>query len=355
MDNKVIIAIAAVIVLVCAGAGIALAQNGGEGEKEHTVTVQNSLGEEVEVTLPLKSVCVVNTNAAEFLQILGATKVVTTVDNTIRKDMPEIYGGLDSVGDYKAPDQSVITDAKTSLLICQSSSRSLSADTETSLEENCGITVLRLDCYGSTMLSDVETLVTLLESSTAFEKFEEYKDMCSTVRNTVITKSESVSDDLSYLLYFTSNKAFYNVNSELDTIPSSIGGHNCLGDIVKPGKGVSDKPSGEALYNYMQESDVDYIFIRGTAGKTPLECYEAYLAYDANFNLADCSAGENQNIYVIHTDVLSGPRDFIGYVCLAEIYGVDTGYDYDELVKDFNTKYGFGATYSYIISAFPVA
>jgi len=353
MNSKVIAAIAAVIILVCAGAGIALAQNnGGNGEQEHTMTVKNSLGEDVTVTLPLKSICVVNSNAAEFLQIVGTADRVKAVDSAIKTDLSDIYGNAANVGSYKTPDKDVILSSGCKLVISQSSSRSLSADTEAALKES-GITVLRLDCYGTTMFDDVATLVKILESSSCSQKFDEYKTAYNTVKSAVLSKSASLGDSASYLLYFTSNKAFYNEKSELNGVVSSVGGHNCLTDIVAPGSGVSNKPAAESLYDYMKTNSVDYVIIRGTTGTTAQSSYDGYLSYGGTYDLSDCTAGQNKHIYVVHTDVLSGPRDYIGYVCIAEIFGIDTGYDYDQMVKDFNTKYGFSATYSYIISAFP--
>ena len=71
-----------------------------------------------------------------------------------------------------------------------------------------------------------------------------------------------------------------------------------------------------------------------------------------NFN--ELNVVENKNIFVIETDVLSGPRDYIGYVCIAEAFGIDTGLDYNELVNYFNKKYGFDVKYGYIMEQSPV-
>ena len=52
--------------------------------------------------------------------------------------------------------------------------------------------------------------------------------------------------------------------------------------------------------------------------------------------------------------MLSGPREYIGYVCLAEAFGIVTGLDYYELVNSFNKKYGFDVKYGYIMEQSPV-
>ena len=70
MDRKIVsIAIVAVALIIVAGAIVLIGDNGGDDT--HTVVIKDSLGNDVEVTAPVTSFCTVNTNAAEFFQMLS--------------------------------------------------------------------------------------------------------------------------------------------------------------------------------------------------------------------------------------------------------------------------------------------
>ena len=51
--------------------------------------------------------------------------------------------------------------------------------------------------------------------------------------------------------------------------------------------------------------------------------------------------GTDSNVFVIDSDLLSGPMDYIAYVSLGEIIGIDTGYSVKDLAKQYESKYGF--------------
>ncbi|MBR2255500.1 MAG: hypothetical protein IJ856_06825, partial [Candidatus Methanomethylophilaceae archaeon] len=117
---------------------------------------------------------------------------------------------------------------------------------------------------------------------------------------------------------------------------------------------VTSKPSAEAVYDYDQQGKLGYVFIRVISGNPPETDYASFLKTVKSLSgFQDMNVIKNRDVYVIETDVLSGPRDFIGYVCIAEAFGVDTGLDYEKLASEFNQRYGFDATYSYIMEQFP--
>ena len=375
MDRKVIMVIvAAVAIVIVAAAAIVMLGNGGSNDKEpeqtpdeptpapvvpHDVTITDSLGNTVTVTAPLTNVCTVNTNAAEFFKMLGVSDRISGAD-TATIDSLSAYKGVVNIGDYKDPSGEKIVSTGAKVVISQSSSRSLSAATEQALKDNYGITVLRMDFYGETMKQDVEEILKALESDSANTAYSGYRTLYDDTVKTVKDKSASLGSDASFLMLFTSMSktagTYYNDNSELGKIVTSIGGHNALNDMGVTSSSVTSKPSAEAVYDYDQQGKLGYVFIRGISGNPPETDYATFLNTGKSLSgFQDMNVIKNRDVYVIETDVLSGPRDFIGYVCIAEAFGVDTGLDYEKLASEFNQRYGFDATYSYIMEQFPAA
>ncbi len=363
MGSKItpIAIVAVALVIVAAGAFVLLGDKDGNDNntvEPHKVIIKDSLGNEVEVMAPVSAICTVNTNAAEFLQMLSLNKLVVGADDATIKSL-SIYKDVTNIGDYKNPVGEKVVSTGSKIVISQSSSRSLSASAEQALKDNYGITVLRLDCYGATMLSDVETLLKIVDSDKATKAFDEYKNNYEKVVSTVKDKASKVSGDPSFLFLFTSMSSkvgtYYNENSELGKIVASIHGHNALADMNVTSTTVTSKPAAEAVYDYDKKGSLGYVFVRGISGHTAEAEYQTFIKTGGGLDFNGLNVVKNKNVYVIETDVLSGPRDYIGYVCIAEVFGIDTGLDYNELVKSFNSKYGFDVEYSYIMKQFSAA
>ena len=318
------------------------------------VTIVDSLGNEITLQAPVTKLCTVNTNAAEFLKMLGVEKRVVGADSSTIKSLGKIYAESTDIGDYKTPSGEKIVSTGSKVVISQSSSRSLSEATEQALKDNYGITVLRIDCYGETMHKDVQEILKILISEDANKKYEEYKKTYDEVVSKVKSTSASITGDPSFLMMFTSMSStkgtYYNVNSELGKIVASIHGHNALTDMgVAPGKGVSSSPEPEVIYDYDTAGNLDYVFIRSVTGSTAAKDFETFIKSGGSYNFNQLNVVKNKKVFLIETDVLSGPRDYIGYVCIASAYGINTGLNYDTLVSEFNEKYGFEVTYEYIL------
>ncbi len=361
--NTKVVAIVAISILVIAGIGIVI-YNSNNGSKdtpieERDVIITDSLGREVTVHAPITKMCTVNTNAAEFFQMLGVSDRVVGADDVTISSLSK-YKDVVNIGDYKTPSGEMIASTGSKIVISQSSSRSLSEATEQALKDNYGITVLRMDFYGETMMRDVEQFLKVLISNDADKAFESYRTVYNDVVKQVEDRAKPVSGDPSFLFLFTSMSktegTYYNENSELGKIVEAIHGHNALKDMGVTSKTVTSKPSAEKVYDYDQEGKLDFVFVRGVSGNAASKDYQTFLGTGKAIEGFDSmNVIQNRNVYVIETDVLSGPRDYIGHVCIAEAFGIDTGLDYEELVKDFNTKYGFDVNYPYIMAQFPAA
>ena len=358
--------LAAVIVVAGATTAMVLINNNGEEKDSDStpeprdVVIKNSLGEDITVKAPVTSFCTVNTNAAEFFKILGVDNRIVGADSSSAKTLEYIYKDITDIGDYKNPSGEKIVSTGAKYVISQSSSRSLSAATEQALKDNYGITVLRMNFYGETMMQDVQELLKILISEEAEDEFKDYKETYDGIIETVMTKSKTATGDPAFLMFFTSMSAtegtYYNDKSELGKIVTSIHGHNALNDIdFNQGKTVSSKPSKESIFNLDQNNGIDIVFIRGVDGKTAAQAFAVFENSLKPYDTDTMKVVSAKNVYVIHTDIMSGPRDFIGYVCIAEAYGIDTGLDYEKLVSDFNEDYGFEIEYDFIMTQFPTA
>ncbi len=359
MEFKPIYIIAIIVaVIAVTGGAVLLGDNSDSGNDEpvepRDVTITDSLGNEITVTAPITKFCTVNTNAAEFFVMLGVEDRIVGADSTTVEDLGYIYDDVVNIGDYKTPSGELIVSTEAKYVISQSSSRSLSADTEQALKDNYGITVLRLDFYGENMMRDAQELLKILIDDDANDEFNDYKTTYDSVVSTVNAKAASATADDSFLIYTPSMGAYYNDNSELGKIVKSIHGHNALNDIGdSPGKKVTSKPSAEKIYELDQSGGLGFLFIRGTGAADAVTDYDAFKSTGSAYpNFAE-KVLASKHVYVINTDVVSGPRDYIGYVCFAEAFGIDTGLDYEKLVNDFNEDNGFNTKYNFVMAQFP--
>ena len=368
MNANALIAVIAVAVLVGGGIGIyAIVKDNGSGDDKkeiepRDVTIKDSLGNDVTVTAPITKVCSVNTSAAEFFKILGVNDRIVGMDTSGKTALGSVYKDVTDIGDYKTPSGEKIAQTGAKYVISQSSSRSLSTETEQALKDNYGITVLRMDFFGETMMQDVEQLLKILIDEDADKAFQGYKatydDIVAKVKaKTDAYKAAHPDANPSFLFLFTSMSStegtYYNEKSELGKITAGLHGHNALTDMGVTSKTSTSKPSAEKVYDYDEAENLDYVFIRGVDGSTAKDDYATFINTGGNLHFENLNVVADRNVYVIHTDVLSGPRDYVGRVCICEAFGISTGLDYGKLVNDFNEKYGFGVSYQYIMQRMP--
>ena len=368
MNSNVIIVAIVAVVIVGAGAGVYIALNNGNsdsGEKEiepRDVTIKDSLGNDITITAPITKVCTVNTNAAEFFQMLGVNERIVGMDTSGKAALGKTYENVTDIGDYKTPNGEKIAQTGAKYVISQSSSRSMSTETEQALKDNYGIIVLRMDFFGETMMTDVEELLKILISDSASTAFEEYKTTYNNVISTVKNVTKDVSGNPSFLFLMASMSStagtYYSTSSELSKIVTDLHGHNAQTDMNVTSKTSTFKPAASKVLEISSEGhdNLGYVFIRGTDGQTAAQSYQVFLNTGGDMEFADnLKVVEHRHVYVINTDVLSGPRDYIGRVCIANAYGIDVGLNSLELVNQFNQKYGFEISYSYIMTQFPAA
>ncbi|MFA6710531.1 MAG: ABC transporter substrate-binding protein [Candidatus Methanomethylophilaceae archaeon] len=350
--NSKIAALIMVAIVVIAGTAVYYVYSDDQKDSdtiEGNVTITDSLGNEITIEAPVNKICVTSSNAAEFLQILGVADRVTCIDTDTKELLANIYGDARDIGKYNNPNGEIMLSENTKILISQSSSRSLSTAAEEALESNYGITVIRLDCYGETMLRDIEQLALLLGSKSVNDALEGYMDQYESITEHVLSKV--TPSESNFLFAFTSMKKYYNQNSELSKIVESLGVTNYTRELSSVGSGVSTDIDSETIWDADQSGGISYLFIRGLSNSTGQTSYQSFLDnFEGSYDFRDLNVSDSGNTYVLETDIMSGPRDFVGYVVLAEVLGIDTGLEESalELANEFNEKYGFSEEYSWL-------
>ncbi|MGN1045330.1 MAG: hypothetical protein ACI4Q9_05190 [Candidatus Methanomethylophilaceae archaeon] len=344
MKTNMIVAICLAALVVAGGAAVVIGNQNNDTTQD-SITVNDSLGNDVTLPFPIKKIATVNTHAAEFLEIVGASDLVVAADNSTIDIFPEIYGGCVDLGKYNDPSGELAADAGVQVLICQSASRSFSAATESALLNNFNIKVLRLDCYGSTMLKDVEELLKLIDSADSNDRYDTYKEKRADIIDSINDAASLLPGEPGYMFMFATMGSFYNANSELNSAITAIHGKDVITKIMDGniGTGVTSKPSNENICNYDNETGIDYVFIRSIEGKSMDDAYQKLADYMSGLGLD--RPVKSARIFVIETDVLAGPKDYVGLACIAGLFGADIGVTPQELIADYNASFGLSETY----------
>ena len=188
-----------------------------------------------------------------------------------------------------------------------------------------------------------------VETNDAYEK---YVKMSNDVINTVITKASSSSTSDKTFLFYMSGKGFYNKTSSLSEITEKIYGKNALNSIPNLDlNGVTNSAGSDGIKEQVIALDaktpIDKLFIRGSSKVVDAASAKAFWSDDKNGLIKqseaykDLNAVKSNEVYVLNTNVMSGPLTYVGYVLIAEASGIDTGYDVSKLISDYNKAYGF--------------
>ena len=149
-----------------------------------------------------------------------------------------------------------------------------------------------------------------------------------------------------------SGKGFYNKTSSLSEITEKIYGKNALNSIPNLDlNGVTNSAGSDGIKEQVIALDaktpVDKLFIRGSSKVVDAASAKAFWSDDKNGLIKqseaykDLNAVKSNEVYVLNTNVMSGPLTYVGYVLIAEASGIDTGYDVSKLISDYNKAYGF--------------
>lgn len=345
----------AVVAVVCVGA-VAVYFGLSDDDKDGTITIVDGKGNTISLDAPLENTVVVNTNVPKAMKILGLEEKVvgigyasaTTSGNN--SALTALFPNLNSIPytkDITGESMAEITNC----VICPVSSMTLSTDQEADLN-NLNVIVIRLDCFGDTALEDLEKLTVLFgKTDSIMEAYSAYTGVFSDVVNTVKSKvaAAASTDDKTFLYYMESSSSFYNQTSEAGQMIESVYGKNALRGISSLSlTGVTSSATDDGLKEAIRDLDdlepIDKLFIRGktstsTEATAKTVWNDSVLSTDVLY--AGLSVLDTGEIYIFNSNMMSGTLSYVGYILLAEVCGISTGYDVAEVIGEYNTAYGF--------------
>lgn len=342
------ILVVAMMGIAAGGAAIYMLLDNDNTEEDWAIIVKDDAGKEIKLKGPLERVAVVNTNIPTFMKILGLQDKVVGMDHRTltEKEIATYYSGLVDFGDNKAMNGEKMLDNEVKHVLTPTS---MGVGNRDALEA-LGITVITVECFGETMIDDVDLLLKLFgsrdEQKAAAKK---YTDMYHGVVDAILKKAQDKrtaepSWNPSFLFQMASSKGdpFYTEIAQLSMIVEQIGGHNVVRDLgLVPATKQTIKISDAALIDYDQTTGLDYIFIRGTEGENHTWAYNKFLSLSNLEGWSELSPIKNRNVWYMDTRISSGAMTFIGYACIAEAYDIDTGNNLIGLMEEFNNEFGF--------------
>ncbi len=347
MDKKYM-AIIAVVILVVAGVAVyALTNNGSSNTDGDTVTITQNDGTTVTVSTPITSVCVVNTNAAEFLSILGLSDKVVGVSSTMKTQATEDWWAeRTDIGSYNTPNAEAILSTGSKVIIGQCTSMTI---TNVDALNAMGITVILLDCYGyETQVGDLKQLASLFKDNDATAIADSYESFFNDLVDTLKSATSKLTDDEKKTFISTmgtkASSKYYTGSAELSKMLEEICGlKNAVAEIDSSATSSSASISEGPIVEYYAENGIDLFVLRNSTtydqGESEINTFLSEHTVIKNSNMFS-------NIDVIKTvdsKVLSGPRCFVGMIYFITLMYPDLDLDgltVESAISDYNSTFG---------------
>lgn len=349
MANMKMIAVLIAAIIIGSAAGYALLTNTEANDKEgphmdeypSSVTITQNDGTKVTVETPVERVCVVNPNAAEFMQVLNVTDRVVGVSESIAKDTEfgYIYDDVPTIGTYGTPNGELMLELNCRLVIGQCTSMAIK---DTTVLEDLGISVVLLDCYGLDQGVDDLRQLAKLFGYEAQERAEKYIKTYNETVKAVAHATAALGDDVTAYMELSNGKA-YTSKAAMSSLIKLAGGHNIVIDLVDDPSSSTHQISNEAVIAYDNGRGPEYIFVREGSITDSAVAEQRYQAITSREGWSGLEAVKNDNVYIItQAGILSGPRIYIGLVYLFEAFhpGV-LDMTSAELLEEYNQAFGY--------------
>ena len=353
MSNTKMIAIAVVaIIAIAAVVAVATIDDDDNG----SITIVDGKGTTITLDGPVDGVVICNTNIPKAMKILGYEEKVKGIsfysdstDNQNWNIFSPLFPDAKHMSITKTiTGEEIISKAGVKYVIAPVSSMTVSESQETAFNK-LGITVIRLDCNGDSAFDDFEKLIKIFDGDKTNQDYEDYKSIYNGVVNTVLGKVAQAPSTagMTFLSYMESKDTFYNQTSAISAEIEKVFGKNATRSLTGLDlSGVTNDATQDGIREAVIALDgsdsIDKIFVRGsTKTTTESKALELWNACTVARNYSALSAIAAGEVYVLNSDIMSGPLSYIGFVYYAEICGVDTGYNATQLATEYNEKYGF--------------
>ncbi|RLB80738.1 MAG: hypothetical protein DRH24_10160 [Deltaproteobacteria bacterium] len=304
-------------------------------KREESIRIKDAMGRSVEVGLPVKRMVVLTSDALEVIRALKADNLVVGINTGIARD-PLFWPGLKdkpTVGRWMEPNYELIVELNPDIIIGYA--RHPSQDMEKKLA-TFGITVLRLDFYKiRTLLKEVEILGRILERK------KEARQLTDWYRKKMNFMQEKLKD----------------INDRPDVYVESYSKYHTTG----PGSGGHEICVLAGGYNIASNFSIPYpqITPEWVLAKNPhviikatslSNCYSMshpdplqsirneIMARPAWDNIR---ALQDDKVYVMASDIWTGPRAIIGTSYMAKWFHPDIfrNLDPEELHREYLEKF----------------
>ncbi len=275
-------------------------------------TVTDARGKQIEVPLPVKRIAVINENAMEILRMLQAMDHVVAVSDYIasRKSYWSELADLPKAGGWRSPNYEAIASVMPDLVLCYG--RSPGQEAERMLEP-VGAKVLRLDFYRTpAMIREVRDLAALLGKSERGEEFLQWR------RKAVDQIAEGVGRAKRapsvYLEGYSDYKTWGQGSGFFDMCVAA-GGRNVAAEIAIDSSLVT--PEWVVAKN--PEVIVKSPYFRDVYAQDKRQAMQALRESILNrHGWKNIPAVRNGRVYILNSDVCSGPSDAVGIAYMAK-------------------------------------
>lgn len=344
--NPKLIAIIAVIVIVVAGVAVVMNNNSNAVESDIVTITQND-GVKVDVKTPVTSVCVVNTNAAEFLSMVGLSDKVVGVSSTMKSKPAESWWAeRANIGTYKTVNGEALLETGSTVVIGQCTSMAIqNVDALKAL----GITVILLDCFGfDAQINDLRQLISIFDDSDAMALVDKYESFFNEIVDTISLASSTITDvqrkTFVSSMGIDATAKYYTGASELSYMLCNVCGmKNAINEIDSSITSPSAMIYEEAIVKYHTDNKVDLFVLRNnTAYSKGQSDVEEFLSTHDVIN----KSGMFDNIDVVKTadsKTLSGPRCFVGMIYFVSFVYPELDIDgltVDSTISEYNSLFG---------------
>lgn len=293
--------------LLISGEGIT-----AETSKKESIRIQDATGRSVQVGLPVKKLVVLTSDALEVIRTLKAKDLVVGINTGIANEprfWPELKG-RPVVGGWSEANYELIAELKPDLVICYG--RWPGPDLEKKLEP-FGIKVVRLDFYKLPFLEkEVETLGRILGKEQEARRFIDwYRDKLNLIQEAL--KHVNHRPDVyveSYTQYHTTGPG--SGGHEMCVL---AGGHNIASDSSIPYPKITPEwVLAKNPHAIIKASTVRncYAMIDSGSLKHVRNRIMARPAWD------NIRAVQDGKVYVLGSDIWTGPRAIIGISYMAK-------------------------------------
>jgi iron complex transport system substrate-binding protein len=321
------------IVLFCLliqGFGMPAHATGGE-----SILIKDATGRSVEVRLPIRRVVILNSDVLEVIRALNAEDLVVGVNSGISIS-PSFWPGLKnipSVGRWMEPNYELIAELNPDIVIGYA--RHPALDMEKKLMP-FGITVIRLDFYKiCALIEEVKILGRILGREEEARKLTTwYRKNLSSIQGSI--KDISDRPDVyieSYSRYHTTGP-----NSGGHEMSILAGGHNIASDFSIPYPEIT--PEWILANN-------PHVIIKATALSNCYSMTDPRSLKIIRDEITDRTAWDNiqavqeDRVYVMTSDVWTGPRAIIGIGYMAKWFHPDLfkNLDPEKLHREYLEKF----------------